>query len=55
VRMDDEPVKETIKNWNVKQLVVHRSRRHLDKQVVYEFFGAVDDWILKNKSWICVQ
>ncbi|KAL3897587.1 MAG: hypothetical protein SGCHY_003323 [Lobulomycetales sp.] len=50
---NDEPVRATIKNWNVKQMVIHRHRRHLDSQVVFDFWASLDDWIVRNRPFLC--
>ncbi|KAI9202863.1 RNA pol II accessory factor, Cdc73 family-domain-containing protein [Polychytrium aggregatum] len=44
----DDP-KNPCANWNVEVLNIHKSRRHLDAQSVYDFWSHLDEWIATHK------
>ena len=50
---NDEIVKECVKGWNVKVLSIHRNKRHLDGQIVFDFWNYLDDYISTRRPDMC--
>ncbi|ORZ32997.1 RNA pol II accessory factor, Cdc73 family-domain-containing protein [Catenaria anguillulae PL171] len=49
LRMHDEQVPPSVQGWNVKHLVMHRTKRHLDLPVVLEFWTDLERWVRGHK------
>lgn len=41
-----------VQNWNVTELRIDRSKRHIDKATVANFWKALEGWIGQNKPQI---
>ncbi|KDN33506.1 hypothetical protein RSAG8_13407, partial [Rhizoctonia solani AG-8 WAC10335] len=41
-----------VKDWNVSTLEIDQHRRHVDKQVVANFWRELENWIAVNKSFL---
>lgn len=48
-RWHNEPANPNVKDWNVLELVVDRSKRHTDKQVVSLFWRQLESWTQRRK------
>lgn len=46
----DEKVPDTVANWNVKRLGLHRENRHLDMTALIDFYRHLDNFLLARKS-----
>ncbi|KAJ3066718.1 accessory factor associated with RNA polymerase II [Podochytrium sp. JEL0797] len=46
----DEPLNDNVKSWNVMQLNIHRTKRHLDTQTVNDFWMTVEGWIKEKRG-----
>ncbi|KDQ59793.1 hypothetical protein JAAARDRAFT_126976 [Jaapia argillacea MUCL 33604] len=51
-KWSNDPPNNTIKDWNVTELKIDPSRRHVDKAVVAHFWKTLDAWVMSNKPWL---
>lgn len=49
VRWHNEPQNPNIRDWNVTELQVDRTKRHTDKQVVSHFWRQLESWTQRKK------
>ncbi|KAJ3396534.1 hypothetical protein HDU92_002714 [Lobulomyces angularis] len=52
LHFSDEPVKDIVKGWRVHILTIDKLRRHLDVQVVNEFWRLVDNFVQTRKPML---
>ncbi|KDN43662.1 CDC73-domain-containing protein [Tilletiaria anomala UBC 951] len=49
VRFNNDQPNENVKNWNVKELLIGRTQRHTDRQIVAFFWRSVETWMHQRK------
>lgn len=49
VKIDDNKLPDTIKNWNVKVLTISSHKRYHDSSVLYEFWSDMDEFRKRSK------
>ncbi|PWN52710.1 CDC73-domain-containing protein [Violaceomyces palustris] len=54
VRWHNEPPNPNVRDWNVTELQVDRSKRHTDKQVVSFFWRSIETWTQRRKPHLIV-
>ncbi|BGP58458.1 hypothetical protein JCM8202_005435 [Rhodotorula sphaerocarpa] len=47
-----DPPNAKIRSWNVNELRIDRSKRHIDKSTVADFWRQLEGWIQSNKPWL---
>ncbi|GAA5881758.1 hypothetical protein JCM3774_000865 [Rhodotorula dairenensis] len=47
-----DPPNAKIRSWNVSELKIDRSKRHIDKSTVADFWRQLEGWIQNNKPWL---
>lgn len=48
VKYEDTTADSSIRSWDVTILSVHRTKRHLDRQILVNFWQKLDKWIMSN-------
>lgn len=51
----NEAPSSSIKEWNVTELKIDQSRRHVDKSVVASFWKTLDAWTHLHKPWLAMS
>ncbi|MCO5566076.1 hypothetical protein L7F22_019752 [Adiantum nelumboides] len=49
-RWNNEPKNANVRDWPITELVIDRSKRHTDRQVISHFWRAVDSFVSRRKS-----
>ncbi|GAA5954313.1 hypothetical protein JCM8115_003368 [Rhodotorula mucilaginosa] len=47
-----DPPNAKIRSWNVSELRIDPSKRHIDKSTVADFWRQLEGWIQTNKPWL---
>lgn len=48
VKYEDTATDPSVRSWDVTILSVHRTKRHLDRQILVNFWQKLDKWIMSN-------
>ena len=54
VRWHNEPQNSNVREWNITELQVDRTKRHTDKQVVSFFWRSLETWTQRRKPHLIV-
>ncbi|PWN31915.1 CDC73-domain-containing protein [Meira miltonrushii] len=49
-RWNNEPKNANVQDWPITELVIDRSKRHTDRQVISHFWRSVDSFVSRRKS-----